>query len=107
MAEEASPVDGPARSKDEDPLLAVENLSTHIHTDRGTIRASDGVSFTIHGGETVGLVGESGSGKSVTAESITGIVPQPPAELVDGSITFDGASLTHVGTAGDGRASDD
>ena len=77
----------------EDTLLSVENLHTHVHTDRGTIRAVDGVDFHIDRGETVCLVGESGSGKSVTCESITQIVPQPPAEIVDGSITFDGTDL--------------
>ena len=76
-----------------DPLLAVEDLKTHITTAEGTIRAVDGVSFTVDRGEIVGLVGESGSGKSVTCESLTGIVPQPPAELVDGTIEFDGESL--------------
>ena len=77
----------------DEPLLAVEDLRTHIHTDRGTVHAVDGVSFSIDRGETVCLVGESGSGKSVTCESLTGLVPQPPAELVSGSVVFDGTSL--------------
>jgi len=81
------------------PLLSVENLRTHIHTDQGTIRAADGVSFDIDRGETLCLVGESGSGKSVTCESITRIVPQPPAEIVGGSITFDGIDLTGASDA--------
>jgi peptide/nickel transport system ATP-binding protein len=75
------------------PLLSVDGLRTHIRTDGSTIRAVDGVSFDINSGETVCLVGESGSGKSVTCESITGIVPQPPAEIVDGTVTFDGTNL--------------
>jgi len=75
------------------PLLAVENLRTHIHTDRGTVRAVDGVSFKINRGETVCLVGQSGSGKSVTCESLTGLLPQPPAEFVSGSVTFEGQEL--------------
>jgi peptide/nickel transport system ATP-binding protein len=77
----------------EDTLLSVEGLRTHIQAQDRTIHAVDGVSFDIGPGETVGLVGESGSGKSVTCESITGLVPQPPAEIVDGRVTFDGASL--------------
>ena len=76
-----------------DALLSVTDLRTHVHADRGTVRAVDGVSFDVDRGEAVCLVGESGSGKSVTCESLTGIVPQPPAEIVDGSITFDGTDL--------------
>ncbi|MCH7659599.1 MAG: ABC transporter ATP-binding protein, partial [Euryarchaeota archaeon] len=79
-----------------EPLLTVENLGTHIRTERGTIRAVDGVSFTVERGETVCLVGESGSGKSVTCKSLTGIVPQPPAKIVGGSIEFDGVSLSEA-----------
>lgn len=81
---------------DDSPLLAVENLRTHIHTDGGTIHAVDGIDFTIDRGETVCLVGESGSGKSVTCESLTGLVPQPPAEIVSGTVVFDGVSLLEV-----------
>jgi peptide/nickel transport system ATP-binding protein len=77
----------------EEPLLSVENLRTHIETDDRTIHAVDGVSFSIERGESVGLVGESGSGKSVTCESLTGIVPQPPAEIIGGTVNFDGQSL--------------
>ncbi|WP_436901099.1 ABC transporter ATP-binding protein [Halovenus halobia] len=76
-----------------DSLLTVEGLRTHIETEDRTVRAVDGVSFEVERGETVCVVGESGSGKSVTCESLTGIVPRPPAEIVDGSITFDGESL--------------
>jgi peptide/nickel transport system ATP-binding protein len=75
------------------PLLSVDGLRTHIETEDRTVRAVDGVSFAVERGETVCLVGESGSGKSVTCESITGIVPTPPATIVDGTITFDGESL--------------
>ncbi|WP_436347529.1 ABC transporter ATP-binding protein [Natronorubrum sp. FCH18a] len=75
------------------PLLTVENLRTRIRTDRETVHAVDGVSFTVDRGETVCLVGESGSGKSVTCESVTKIVPRPPAEIVDGTVEFDGHRL--------------
>ncbi|MFW5950097.1 MAG: ABC transporter ATP-binding protein [archaeon] len=80
------------------PLLSVESLQTHIHAEWGTIRAVDGVSFTVEPGQAVCLVGESGSGKSVTCESITGIVPQPPAEIVGGSVSFDGIDLRDAET---------
>lgn len=75
------------------PLLSVSELETHIATDRGPVRAVDGVSFDVQRGETVCLVGESGSGKTVTCQSITGIVPRPPAEIVGGAVTFDGTAI--------------
>ncbi|WP_276273681.1 ABC transporter ATP-binding protein [Haloarcula litorea] len=78
---------------DADPLLAVDDLRTHIHTDDGLVRAVEGVSFSVDRGEAVCLVGESGSGKSVTCESLTGLVPSPPAERVGGSVRFDGEAL--------------
>ncbi|GIV80566.1 MAG: ABC transporter ATP-binding protein [Litorilinea sp.] len=68
------------------PLLDVENLTTHIFLQEGVVRAVDGVSFSIHQGQTLGIIGESGSGKSVTAQSIMRIVPSPPAKIVDGKV---------------------
>jgi len=78
-------------------LLEVGDLRTHFHTRRGTIRAVDGVSFTVEAGATLGLVGESGCGKSVTALSITGLVPRPPARIVGGRALLDGRELTTLG----------
>ena len=48
-------------------LLQVENLRTQFDTSAGTVRAVDGISYTVNEGETVGIVGESGCGKSVGA----------------------------------------
>ncbi|SFB75266.1 peptide/nickel transport system ATP-binding protein [Halobiforma haloterrestris] len=81
---------------DREPLLTVRDLRTHITTEGDPIRAVDGVSFRIDRGETVCLVGESGSGKSVTCQSLTGLVPQPPAEIVGGTVDFDGNSLLEL-----------
>src|SRR6056297_371186 len=80
-------------TRSNEPLLSVDGLRTLIETEREQFPAVDGVSFSVDRGETVCLVGESGSGKSVTCESLTGIVPQPPADIVDGRITFEGESL--------------
>ncbi|WP_396613570.1 ABC transporter ATP-binding protein (plasmid) [Haloferax sp. S1W] len=74
------------------PLLRVENLHTQFHTERGAVHAVDGASFTVDRGEIVGLLGESGSGKSVTARSVCRL--EAPGQVVDGTITFDGADLT-------------
>src|SRR5690606_19123508 len=65
------------------PLLRVRDLRAWFDTDRGTARAVDGISFDVREGETLGLVGESGCGKSVTALSILGLLPQPPARIVE------------------------
>jgi oligopeptide/dipeptide ABC transporter ATP-binding protein len=78
-------------------LLDVQNLKTHFFTREGVIQAVDGVSFTVDRGRTLGIVGESGCGKSVTALSIMGLIPRPPAKIVDGSVTFDGRDLTKLG----------
>ena len=88
----ADEIDGTGATRTDEPLLAVENLRTHIETDGGTVRAVDGVSFAVDRGETVCLVGQSGCGKSVTCESLTDLV-EPPVEVVDGAVSFDGESL--------------
>lgn len=75
------------------PLLDVQNLKTYFHTRAGTSRAVDDISFSLEKGEIVGVVGESGSGKSVTCHSILGLLPQPPARVEGGSVTFDGDEL--------------
>ncbi|MDX6593447.1 MAG: oligopeptide transport system ATP-binding protein [Gaiellales bacterium] len=75
-------------------LLEVNDLKTHFFTREGIVRAVDGVSFSLEKGQTLGIVGESGCGKSVTALSIMGLIPKPPAKIVDGSVMFDGKDLT-------------
>jgi len=74
------------------PLIEVENLKTHFRTDRGLVRAVDGVSFTIDRGKALGIVGESGSGKTVLSRSIMGLLPNSGVEL-SGSIRFAGAEI--------------
>ena len=74
-------------------LLEVHNLHTHFFTREGVVRAVDGISFQVDAGKTLGIVGESGCGKSVTALSIMGLLPQPPAKIVGGSVRFEGFDL--------------
>ncbi len=74
-------------------LLEVKNLSTHFFTADGTVHAVDDVSFELDYGETLGLVGESGCGKSVTALSLTRLIPNPPGRIVSGEIIFDGVNI--------------
>ena len=73
-------------------LLSVENLQTHFGMIDGVVRAVEGLSFTIHAGETVAIVGESGCGKSVTSMSILRLIPTPPGKIA-GRILFQGRDL--------------
>jgi oligopeptide/dipeptide ABC transporter ATP-binding protein len=77
----------------DDVLLDVRDLRTHFHVMDGTVRAVDGVSYSIKRGQTLGLVGESGCGKSVTALTIMRLLDIPPAEIVTGEIWFKGKDL--------------
>ncbi len=74
-------------------ILRVENLRTYFNTDDGIVKAVDGVSFTLHRGETLGLVGESGCGKSVTTLSLMQLIPMPPGKIMAGEIVFHGKSV--------------
>jgi oligopeptide transport system ATP-binding protein len=74
-------------------MLEVNNLKTHFKTADGVVKAVDGISFSLEPGENLGIVGESGSGKSVTALSIMGLNPKPPAEYPEGEILFEGENL--------------
>jgi oligopeptide/dipeptide ABC transporter ATP-binding protein len=77
-------------------LLSVEDLRTHFFTRDGVVHAVDGVTFELDRGRTMGIVGESGCGKTVTALSIMGLVPTPPARIVGGQVWFDGRDLTKL-----------
>jgi oligopeptide/dipeptide ABC transporter ATP-binding protein len=77
-------------------LLQVENLRTWFDSDRGPIRAVDGVDFELEAGRTLGVVGESGSGKSVTALSVMGLVDEPGHIADETRILFDGRNLAEL-----------
>lgn len=72
----------------ENNILEFHNLQTHFFTDSGTVKAVDGVSFSIPKGATVGIVGESGCGKSVTSLSIMRLLQGPQGQIVGGEIRF-------------------
>ena len=74
-------------------VLEIDNLQTYFFTAGGVVRAVDGVSYGVRGGETLGVVGESGCGKSVTALSILRLVADPPGRIVGGAIRFAGTNL--------------
>ena len=78
------------------PILSVRDLRVSLYTRRGEGKAVDGVTFDLYRGETLGLVGESGCGKSLTALSVVGLHPQPPARIVAGEVLFDGVNLVQL-----------
>jgi peptide/nickel transport system ATP-binding protein len=76
------------------PVVSVRDLRVWYGTERGPVRAVDGVSFDVRPGETLGLVGESGCGKSTLGRGILGLLPAGSA--VDGSVRFHGRELVGV-----------
>ncbi len=77
------------------PLLEVTDLSTSFETDRGVVRAVDGVSLQLERGKTLGIVGESGSGKTVLSRSIMNLLPTRGL-VRDGSVRFEGKEISGV-----------
>ncbi len=79
------------------PLLEAQGLAMHFPVRKGlvvarqvgTVRAVDGVSFSLARGETLALVGESGCGKSTTARVVLRLL-EPSA----GTLRFDGEDVT-------------
>ena len=74
-------------------LLRIDNLTTAFQTGGGQVTAVEDVSLTLERSEILGIVGESGSGKSVTALTVMGLLPRPPARVLAGSIHFEGQDL--------------
>ena len=81
-------------------LLSVRDLKTHLQTRRGTVKAVDGVSFSVRSGRSLGIVGETGSGKSMTAYSIMRLLPARTARIVSGAIHYTTAAGDVVDIAG-------
>jgi oligopeptide/dipeptide ABC transporter ATP-binding protein len=73
-------------------LVDVENLKIHFLTRKGTVKAVDGVSFSVRKNETLGLIGESGCGKTTIALSMIRLV-KPPGRIVEGKIVFGGSDI--------------
>ena len=77
-------------------ILKVENLSTSFKTERGVMKAIDGVSFEVHKGEILGIVGESGCGKSVTSQSILRLYDEKYQVIYSGDIVFADKSILKI-----------
>ncbi|HZK01045.1 MAG TPA: ABC transporter ATP-binding protein [Tissierellaceae bacterium] len=74
-------------------ILEVKDLATHFFTDKGVVKAVDGISFDLYEGQTLGVVGESGCGKSITAMSILRLIEEP-GKIVHGSIKYNDFDIT-------------
>ena len=88
----AAGADKPVKDYD-GPLLDVRDLKVEFRTREGIARAVNGVSYSVHAGETLAVLGESGSGKSVTAQAIMGILDTPPGFITGGQVLFKGRDL--------------
>ncbi len=76
-------------------LLEVDDLHVSFRTEEGTVKAVDGVTFSVGRGEVVAIVGESGSGKSVTAMTLMGLTRGPNARF-EGTATYEGTELVRA-----------
>ena len=72
-----------------DIILDVKNLHTFFRTEKGVVKAVNGVDFQVKRGKTLGIVGESGSGKSVTSMSVLRLL-EYPGEIEEGEILYYG-----------------
>jgi oligopeptide transport system ATP-binding protein len=78
--------------------LEVEGLAVDLRTPEGTLRAVDGVGFSVRSGRTVALLGESGCGKSMTARAIAGLL-DPVAHVAGGSVRLAGKDVLKLDRA--------
>ena len=74
-------------------ILEVKNLTTSFKTERGVMKAIDGINFHVNANEILGIVGESGCGKSVTCQSIMRLYDEKNTAILRGEILFKGENL--------------
>ena len=77
-------------------ILEVNELCTKFHTERGDLKAIDGVSFCVYKGEILGIVGESGCGKSVTSQSIMRLYDEKRVAAYSGTVKLEGQNLLEL-----------
>ena len=72
------------------PILEVKDLEVAFHVRAGTTHAVNGISYTLHEGETLGVVGESGCGKTVSSMALLKLISMPPGKIENGSAIYKG-----------------
>jgi oligopeptide/dipeptide ABC transporter ATP-binding protein len=77
-------------------LLDIRNLSTTFKTERGAVKAVEGVSFQVRQGELLAVVGESGCGKSVTMQSVMRLYDEKRLAAYGGEVRFKGSDLLRL-----------
>lgn len=77
-------------------LLEVRDLKIRFNSRNSKVDAVKGISFSLERGKTLAIVGESGSGKSVTAMSLSRLLPPPPKCEVSGEALLDGVDLLQL-----------
>ncbi|MDI3472370.1 MAG: peptide/nickel transport system ATP-binding protein [Thermotogaceae bacterium] len=77
----------------DEKILEIKNLKVYFDTEEGTVKALENVNLFLKRSEILGVIGETGSGKSVTAYTITRLLPQPPGRILNGKVLFNGEDL--------------
>jgi oligopeptide transport system ATP-binding protein len=81
------------------PLLEVKQLATRFKITGAYVHAVNGISYTLNEGDSLGIVGESGCGKTVGQMSVLRLVPQPPGEIYQGEVIYNGRDLLKLSMA--------
>ena len=71
-----------------DVILDVKNLNVSFHMRSGITHAVNGISYTLHEGETLGIVGESGCGKTVSSMALLKLISMPPGKIESGEAWY-------------------
>jgi peptide/nickel transport system ATP-binding protein len=74
-------------------LLDIQDLHLEFNTFEGSAKVLAGVNLTMQRGDVLGLVGETGCGKSITALSVTRLIPMPPGKITAGRVLFNGEDV--------------
>ena len=73
----------------QDTILEIKDLTVQYHTADGIVHAVEDLSLQVKAGTTLGLVGETGAGKTTTVKAVMGILPNPPAKIIQGQVFFE------------------
>ncbi len=82
-----------------DVILDIKNLRTEFSTEAGIVNAVNGISYSLHEGDSLGIVGESGCGKSVSMLSVLRLLQEPPAKIQADHVDFHGQNILDLSTA--------
>lgn len=83
-------------NKENNKLLEINNLVTRYYIVKGSVKAVNGISYSLNRGEVLGVVGESGSGKSAHALSLLRLIHKPSGEIIEGQILFEKTNLLEL-----------